>query len=325
MKNPSLSRRRPLRAAASLLGALAALAAPPPLLAQADSAEVELAPVVVTADLWATPLARMPASVTVLDAAALARHGTAHFGDLVEGIPNLTWTGGTSRPRHLQLRGLGENSQYEGETPDASVRFLVDDLDFTGLGALGGTFDLEQVEVLRGPQAGAFGAHAAGGVVRLVTAAPTPYWTGRVEATVGDQGRRTAGLAVGGPLSETNPETLTFRLALQHHEDHGFRRNLTLNPPHQRPRGIRRPPAAALATARGLDLGRHPAGRWHPERFRRVRPRQQRPPHLQRPARRRPPRRMGRQPARHRRGGSAHPPHHPHHLAAGGLDLQLRR
>ena len=39
--------------------------------------------------------------------------------------------------------------------PDSTVRFHIDDLDFTGLGTLGGTFDVRQVEVLRGPQAGA--------------------------------------------------------------------------------------------------------------------------------------------------------------------------
>ena len=90
--------------------------------------------------------------------AALRAGAIRHFGDLVDQIPNLTWTGGTSRPRYFQIRGVGENSQYEGETPDASVRFVVDDLDFTGLGSLAGTFDVNQVEVLRGPQAGAFGA-----------------------------------------------------------------------------------------------------------------------------------------------------------------------
>lgn len=183
----------------------------------------------VTADLWASPLDRIPASVTVIDSAALADGGIRHFGDLVDRIPNLTWTGGTSRPRHLQIRGIGENSQFEGETPDSAVRFLVDDLDFTGLGSLGGTFDLSQVEVLRGPQAGAFGANAAGGVVRLVSHAPTPYWTGLVEATVGEDDLRAGGFAVGGPLIAARPNELMARLSVHQSESDGFRRNLTLN------------------------------------------------------------------------------------------------
>lgn len=183
----------------------------------------------VTADLWSSPLDRIPASVTIIDAAALAAGSIRHFGDLVDRIPNLTWTGGTNRPRYFQIRGIGENSQFEGETPDSAVRFLVDDLDFTGLGSLGGTFDVSQVEVLRGPQAGAFGANAAGGVVRLVSNAPTPYWSGLVESTVGEDDLRAGGFAVGGPLVATRPNVLMARLSVHQSQSDGFRRNLTLN------------------------------------------------------------------------------------------------
>ena len=190
---------------------------------------VTLDAVRVTTDLWESPLARLPASVTVFDEAALRAGTIRHFGDLVDQIPNLTWTGATSRPRYLQIRGIGENSQYEGETPDSAVRFLIDDLDFTGLGTLGGTFDVQQVEVLRGPQAGAFGANAAGGVVRLVTNAPTPFWTGQVETTAGEDALREGGFAVGGPLVAAQPEQLMARLAIFQHNSDGFRHNVTLN------------------------------------------------------------------------------------------------
>ena len=195
----------------------------------AGTAPLKLEPLRVTADLWESPLERIPASVSVYDDQALRARSIRHFGDLVDQIPNLTWTGGTSRPRYFQIRGVGENSQYEGETPDSTVRFLVDDLDFTGLGTLGGTFDVRQVEVLRGPQAGAFGANAAGGVVRLVTNAPTPFWTGQVEATAGGDDLREGGFAVGGPLSTREPERLMMRLAVHQHSSDGFRRNVTLN------------------------------------------------------------------------------------------------
>lgn len=209
-------------------GARLAAASPGSATPATASSPVTLAPLRVTADLWESPLARIPASVTVLDQRALERGAVRHFGDLADRVPNLTWTGGTSRPRYLQIRGVGENSQYEGETPDSAVRFLVDDLDFTGLGTIGGAFDVAQVEVLRGPQAGAFGANAAGGVVRLVTAGPTPFWTGRLEATVGGDGLRAAGLAVGGSLTPADPRRLMARLALHASASDGFRRNVTL-------------------------------------------------------------------------------------------------
>lgn len=190
---------------------------------------VTLEPLRVTTDLWEAPLARIPASVTVFDAQALAAGAVKHFGDLADQIPNLTFTGGTSRPRYFQIRGIGENSQFEGETPDSTVRFLVDDLDFTGLGTLGSTFDVQQVEVLRGPQAGAFGANAAGGVIRLLTNAPTPFWTGRIEASAGGDALREGGFAVGGPLSSRHPEQFMARLAIHQSNSDGFRRNVTLN------------------------------------------------------------------------------------------------
>ena len=193
------------------------------------SAPIALEAVRVTADLWASPLARIPASVSVYDEQALRAGAVRHFSDLVDQIPNLTYTGATSRPRYLQIRGIGENSQYEGETPDSAVRFLVDDFDFTGLGTIGSTFDVHQVEILRGPQAGAFGANAAGGVVRLVTNAPTPFWTGQAEASVGGDALRTGSFAVGGPLVAAKPDELMMRLAVQQSASDGFRHNVTLN------------------------------------------------------------------------------------------------
>ena len=196
---------------------------------KASAGTVTLAAVRVASDLWESPLARIPASVTVFDETALRAGAVRHFGDLTDQIPNLTFTGGTSRPRYFQIRGIGENSQFEGETPDSTVRFLVDDLDFTGLGTLGGTFDVRQVEVLRGPQAGAFGANAAGGVVRLLTNAPTPYWSGRIEASAGGDALREGAWAFGGSLTPSNPERLMARVAIHQSNSDGFRRNVTLN------------------------------------------------------------------------------------------------
>jgi outer membrane receptor protein involved in Fe transport len=200
------------------------------LFAQEKNQEVyELAPIVVTGDLWKSELQSTTASVSVLDEARLNSNGTQHFEDVVNSIPNLTWTGGTSRPRYLQIRGIGENSQFEGETPDSSVRFLIDDFDLTGVGTVGNLFDVQQVEVLRGPQAGAFGANAAGGVVQIVSKAPTPYWTGQAEAGIGNDNLKTAGVAFGGPIIESDPEKLTFRFSINSLNQDGFRKNQFLN------------------------------------------------------------------------------------------------
>ena len=189
----------------------------------------QLKEVVVTSDLWQTLLTDIPASVTVFDSETLRNPNIRHFGDLIERTPNLTFAGGTSRPRFFQLRGIGENSQFEGETPDSAVSFLMDDIDFTGIASVASAFDVEQVEVLRGPQAGAFGVNAAAGMVRMVSVAPTPYWTGRTEVTAGQESLFAAGLAFGGPLIERNPEELMFRFSMYHNQNDNFRRNVFLN------------------------------------------------------------------------------------------------
>lgn len=206
------------------LRALALISISSALLAE-ESSVPELPTTVVTGELWESELQKTTASITVLSEDALESKGVQHFEDVINAIPNLTWTGGTSRPRYIQIRGIGENSQYEGETPDSSVRFLIDDLDLTGLGSAGNLFDVQQVEVLRGPQAGAFGANAAGGVVKIVTKQPTPYCTGQAEATVGTDDLRAGGVVIGGPLLKNDPEQLTFRLSAHKLVQNGFRNN----------------------------------------------------------------------------------------------------
>ncbi len=198
-----------------------------------DSFEAEvsttLPTVYVTGDIWESPLSEIAASVSVIDSDRLEVNGVQHFEDIINSIANVTWTGGTSRPRYIQMRGIGENSQFEGETPDSSVRFMIDDFDLTGLGSVGTLFDVSQVEILRGPQAGTFGANAAGGLIQIVGNAPTPYWTGKLEGTVGSDDLIAGGFAIGGPLIEVDPEKLTFRLSVNQLNQNGFRENQFLN------------------------------------------------------------------------------------------------
>ena len=106
-----------------------------PLLAEesVDSTIPELPVTIVTGKLWESELQKTTASVTVIDDELLHSSGNQHFGDLINAIPNMSWSATSSRPRYIQIRGIGENSQFEGETPDSSVRFMVDDLDFTGV------------------------------------------------------------------------------------------------------------------------------------------------------------------------------------------------
>jgi len=194
-----------------------------------DEEILELPVTVVTGELWESEMIETTASVSVLSEMSLNAAELKHFDDITALIPNLTTTGGTSRARYIQIRGIGENSQFEGETPDSAVAFYIDDMDFTGLGSVGSLFDVHQVEVLRGPQAGAFGANAAGGVVRIVSKNPTPYVTGYATATAGSDSLLSAEAAVGGPLMKADPERLMFRFAMQNFNSNGFYTNETIH------------------------------------------------------------------------------------------------
>jgi outer membrane receptor for ferrienterochelin and colicin len=85
-----------------------------------------------------------------------------HFEEITYSVPNLNFSASDSRPRYFQIRGIGERSGYEG-TPNSSVGFLIDDIDFSGQGGIASTYDIDQIEVYRGPQGSRMGANALAG------------------------------------------------------------------------------------------------------------------------------------------------------------------
>ena len=62
---------------------------------------------------------------------------------------------------------------------------MIDDIDFSGIGSVATLFDMEQIEVLRGPQGSRYGANALAGLIYMRSAAPTEEFDGRAQLTVG--------------------------------------------------------------------------------------------------------------------------------------------
>jgi outer membrane receptor protein involved in Fe transport len=195
----------------------------------ADSMTVDPSPlleeIIVTASLRGQSAADIPVSVTVLSEATLRSAGLQHFADVLGLVPNLNWSGGTSRPRFFQLRGIGELEQYQG-APNPSVGFLLDDIDLSGVGMPATLFDTEQVEVLRGPQGTRYGANALAGLVKIKTRDATPDTGAHAEVTAGDHDTWSAGLAAGGAIGADGS---AWRLAAQQFASDGFQRNVFLN------------------------------------------------------------------------------------------------
>ena len=188
-----------------------------PSRASADSDTLD--EVVVTASLRPTSVAQLPQSVTVLDAETLREAGVQHFEDVLGMIPNLNWAAGTSRPRFFQLRGIGEVEQYQG-APNPSVGFLIDDIDFSGVGMPATLFDVQQIQVLRGPQGTTYGANALAGLISVRTADPGTEFELHGEATGATYDTRAAGIAIGDGMAGGDAG---WRLVAQQYRSDGFR------------------------------------------------------------------------------------------------------
>ena len=184
----------------------------------------QLDEILVTATLRPTLQLELPSSVSVLDATTLHDAGQQHFEDVLALVPNFNWAGDTSRPRYFQVRGVGELEQYQG-APNPSVGFLIDDIDFSGLGGAATLFDVDHVEVLRGPQGTLYGANALAGLIYVRSAEPSTVFGARTELDVGDFNSRSIGAVLTGPVSTLDS---AFRLAAQRYSSDGYYQNVYL-------------------------------------------------------------------------------------------------
>ena len=180
--------------------------------------------VIVQGNWRETRLIEEDSSVLVLSSKETQSAPIKHFENLSYLIPNLNFAASDSRARHFQIRGIGERSGYE-RTPNSAVGFLVDDIDYSGQGGIATTFDVDQIEVHRGPQGSRIGSSAMAGLIYIKTKEPTKEFEGVSEITTGAYGTRNVGIAFGGSAQDDN-EDFTYRIALRKDYSDGFRKNL---------------------------------------------------------------------------------------------------
>mgnify|MGYP000221075429 CR=1 FL=1 len=201
-----------------------------PLLSQAQNTEpTELAPLVVSSDPTDSSLPTFSTSNTRLSVEDFEDAQAHHLQDTLGMVPNLTYAGATSRPRYLQLRGVGERSQFAGEgPPNFSVGVFMDDIDLSGLAGAVSLFDIQSVDVLRGPQATLYGSRALAGAMIINSAPPSSIPENRFQFSVGTDDLFEAGFATGGPWSLMNDE-LFYRASFFMSRQNGFRENVYLD------------------------------------------------------------------------------------------------
>ena len=165
-------------------------------------------------------------SLTIIHQNNIRDSGADHLNEILDQIPNLNWAGGTSRPRYFQIRGVGERSQYFGEgPPNFSVGYIYDDIDLSGLGMVGQIFDVNQIEVFKGPQSSLFGSNAIGGLISLRSTKPNNINMSKYSLTVGDDQKK----GFNGLINYKIFENLFLRISSSYNYSNGFRNNNYLN------------------------------------------------------------------------------------------------
>lgn len=192
----------------------------PPDSQQANSSGIEL--VTVTATRREELLSKVPESISAFTTEKIDQLDAKSIADLARFTPGVTFDPAT---KDISIRGINSTAG------DATTGIYIDDtpiqlraLGFGSDNALPAVFDLERVEVLRGPQGTLFGAGSEGGTVRYIT--PQPSLTdfsvyGKTELSTTESGAPSyeGGVAVGGPILE---DELGFRISAWGRRDGGW-------------------------------------------------------------------------------------------------------
>lgn len=212
------------RAGVGRTALLAATALASPALAQSnDDSGMEI---VVTAQKRTERIQDVPLSITAITADALDKRGYDRMGDYLLAQPSVV----------IQDRGVGRNSivirgvSAPGSNDNPTVAFYIGETPVTnglGFGANGfpdlRTFDVERVEVLRGPQGTLYGAGSMGGTVKIV---PVPAqlgeWQAQGEATLATTRHGGTTYSIAGAVNVPLATSLAARVVGYHYRDGGF-------------------------------------------------------------------------------------------------------
>jgi iron complex outermembrane receptor protein len=187
-------------------------------------AESEPATVMVTARRREESLQDVPVSVTAYSADQLSKTGIPDITALAQSIPNTTLKASRATNSTLTafIRGVGQQDPLAGF--ESGVGIYLDDVFLARpQGAVADIYDVERIEVLRGPQGTLYGRNTIGGAVKYVTRKLGPKSEVRLKANLGSYQQTDAILTAGIPLSES----LRVGATLAKFKRHGYGVNLS--------------------------------------------------------------------------------------------------
>ena len=165
--------------------------------------------VVVTARKREETLQQAPLSILPFDAETLERANLTNVSDIARRVPGLQFNVSNVTDAEIFLRGIG--SDIESAAAERAVGVFIDGVYLSrNSGTLVDIFDLERVEVVRGPQSLLFGKNVVGGLIHYITQKPTQDFAAKLEATVGNYEQIDVRGSVRGGLTEGVSGSLAF-------------------------------------------------------------------------------------------------------------------
>jgi iron complex outermembrane recepter protein len=206
-----MGRRHLLRATTALLTSVVALLPASALAQAAAEDDGTLEEVVVTAERYTSTVQTTPVAVSAFSANILQERQVNDVKQIASQIPGIVITPatGTSSAARIVLRGAGQ--EQSGINFDPAVGIYIDNVYQPRInGAFFDFFDIERLEVLRGPQGTLYGRNTSGGAIKIQTQRPSFDWMWAGDVAVGSFSSREARGVVSGPIIE---DVLAFSLS----------------------------------------------------------------------------------------------------------------
>lgn len=194
--------------------------------AQAETLEDETLRIIVTSERFEEDIQDIPGSVTAITAQEFEDSGIRSPQDVSRLVPNFSTFANGPRSNNpvYNIRGLANDLNIVG-VGQSSVGIYIDDVPVDILTSETALYDIERIEVLRGPQGTLYGRNSQGGVVNIITKAPDEFLRFNGVATLGTENLREAQLSASGPINEQ----LFFSLGGSYFESDGFIDNVFLD------------------------------------------------------------------------------------------------
>ena len=186
--------------------------------------DTELETILVTGDFKKESIQTLSASASLFSDHEINQRGAKFLDEMLASAANVNFTSGASRGRFVQIRGVGLRSQFV-DPINPSVGLVIDGINYSGLGGSSLLFDIDQVEIYRGPQGTRFGADALAGMIQMESAAPTLNPSVKVQLGAGNYNSYEAGIAAGTGITDDT----SVRASIYQRESDGYVENIYLN------------------------------------------------------------------------------------------------